>query len=161
MLLQPRRYTYKTRHKKRSQSNFNLRRLLYGTTGLCVLQSFRFTGKQIFRFYIFLKKSTRKTDKTKRFFWFNTFPHLPLTRKAKGVRMGKGTGKLHSWYTNIRAGTMLVEFTNLRSGRAKYFINQTRFKLPVPIKFFSKRTKNIKVNGSNRINISTEPFYLN
>ena len=96
MLLQPRRYTYKTRHKKRSQKTFKGQSLHYGTTGIRTLQSFRFTGKQIFRFFIFLKKSSRKSDRTKRLFWLNAFPHLPLTRKAKGVRMGKGTGKLHS-----------------------------------------------------------------
>ena len=161
MLLQPRRYTYKTRHKKRSQKNFSIKKLTYGTTGVSALQSFRFTGKQIFRFYIFLKKSSRKSDRTKRYFWFNVFPHLPLTRKAKGVRMGKGTGKLHSWFTNVRAGTIVVEFANLRSGRAKYFMNQIRFKLAVPVKILVKQSKSVRIQGGSSTNIAVEPFYLN
>jgi len=160
MLLQPRRYTYKTRHKKRSQKTFKGQTLHYGTTGIRTLQPFRFTGKQIFRFFIFLKKSSRKSDRTKRLFWLNAFPHLPLTRKAKGVRMGKGTGKLHSWFTTVRAGTVLVEFANLRSGRAKHFMNQIRFKLAIPTTVVTTQTKNIKVAGGNATNTSTQPFYL-
>ena len=128
--------------------------------GVVVLQPFRFTGKQIFRLFIFLKKSSRKSDKTKRLFWLNAFPHLPLTRKAKGVRMGKGTGKLHSWFTNVRGGTTLVEFANLRSGRAQYFMTQISFKLAVPITTLSRDTKRIKVAGATTTNLSSQPFYL-
>ena len=160
MLLQPRRFTYKTRHKKRSQKAFRGQNLRYGTTGILTLQSFRFTGKQIFRLFIFLKKSSRKSDKTKRLFWLNAFPHLPLTRKAKGVRMGKGTGKLHSWFTIVRPGAVLVEFANLRSGRAKYFMNQIKFKLAIPTTVVTSQTKNIKLAGSRTTNTATQPFYL-
>jgi ribosomal protein L16/L10AE len=43
-----------------------------------------------------LKKAIRKPDHTRRQVWFNTFPHLPLTKKPKGMRMGKGIGKLNA-----------------------------------------------------------------
>ena len=42
----------------------------------------------------FLKKSSRKFDKTLRYMWFHVFPHIPITRKVEGSRMGKGKGKL-------------------------------------------------------------------
>ena len=74
--------------------------------------------------------------------------------------MGKGTGKLHSWFTPVRAGTILVEFANLRSGRAKHFMNQVRFKLAVPTMVTTTQTKNVKVAGGNATNTSTQPFYL-
>jgi ribosomal protein L16/L10AE len=54
------------------------------------------SSKQIFRLKVFLKKAVRKPDITKRLVWFNAFPHMPLTKKPKGMRMGKGAGKLNA-----------------------------------------------------------------
>ena len=48
----------------------------------------------MFRYKLFLKKAARRTDKTLRKVWFYVFPHLPITRKVAGSRMGKGKGKL-------------------------------------------------------------------
>jgi ribosomal protein L16/L10AE len=62
------------------------------------------------------------------------FPHLPLTRKPKGVRMGKGKGKLECWFTNISPGSVLIEFKNLRKGRSSFFMKQMTHKLGVPTK---------------------------
>lgn len=106
-------------------------KLLYGQFGLKTLQPLRLNNKQIFRYKIFLKKSVRKADKTGRRLWVNTFPHLPLTRKVSGSRMGKGKGKLSNWVSNIRAGINIVELRNLRTGRAYYFLNQIMYRLPV------------------------------
>jgi len=54
------------------------------------------SARQIYRFKTFLKKAVRKPDITRRSVRFNTFPHLPLTKKPKGQRMGKGAGKLNA-----------------------------------------------------------------
>ena len=43
-----------------------------------------------------LKKAVKKPERTKRLIWFNVFPHMPLTKKPKGMRMGKGAGRLNS-----------------------------------------------------------------
>ena len=95
MLLRPRRYNYKNIQKKRKYiTNIN-RELIFGQCGLQLLQPLRLTNKHISRFKIFFKKGSRKTDKTLRFCWFNVFPHLPLTKKVIGSRMGKGKGKLY------------------------------------------------------------------
>jgi len=45
--------------------------------------------------------------------------------------MGKGTGKLAAWATELPSGLNIFEFKNLRYGRAVYFIKQIQFKLPV------------------------------
>jgi large subunit ribosomal protein L16 len=76
-----------------------------------------------------LKRSMKKSDKTRRQMWFNAFPHLPLSKKPTGLRMGKGKGKLSCWFTNIRGGIVLVEFKNLRLGRSLYYIKQLQHKL--------------------------------
>jgi large subunit ribosomal protein L16 len=138
MLLQPRNFKFKRKQKKRVFRNFqlNFNKLNYGNMGLLILNSLFLTANQLFRFKLFLKRSSRKGDYTRRQFWFFVFPHLPLTRKANGVRMGKGKGKLECWFTTVRAGTLLLQFKNLRHGRATFFFKQLTHKLGIPTKAF-------------------------
>ena len=66
----------------------------YGTMGLIINRPIQISAKRIFRLKLSVKRSARKSDITKRAFWMSIFPHLPLSRKTKGMRMGKGAGKL-------------------------------------------------------------------
>jgi len=92
------------------------------------------TSKNLFRLKLFLKRASKKPDYTRRFVWINAFPHLPLTKKPTGTRMGKGKGKLECWYTHVHAGVSLFEFKNLRVGRSFYFNKQLGHKLGVNLK---------------------------
>ena len=67
MLLRPRKFFYKNFQKKRSFTFFKRLKLSYGIAGLYLLQPLKLTSKQIFKYKLFLKKSTRKSDKTLRF----------------------------------------------------------------------------------------------
>lgn len=134
-MLQPRRFKYKVKQKNRSFRAFNVNsQLTFGTTGLMLLRPTQLTAKTLARFKLFLKKAVRKVDKTRRFLWFHAFPHIPLTKKPDGLRMGKGKGKLACWSSTIRGGTTLFEFKNLRYGRALFFMKQLTHKLGVPTK---------------------------
>lgn len=139
MLLQPRNFTYKKKQKNRTLLNFNnsylSKKLNYGGAGLMLLKPIHLTSNQLFRFKLFLKRSMKKSDQTRRFIWFLAFPHLPLTRKPNGIRMGKGKGKLECWFTNISGGTIFLEFKNLRKGRSSFFMKQMTHKLGIPTKF--------------------------
>jgi large subunit ribosomal protein L16 len=94
MLLRPRKFIHKSLHKKRRIINFRKSNLSYGQFGLQILQPLWVNNKQVFRYKLFLKKAAKRADKTSRKVWFNLFPHIPLTRKTEGSRMGKGKGKL-------------------------------------------------------------------
>ena len=83
----------------------------------------------MFRFKLFIKKGSRRSDKTRRKAWLSAFPHLPITKKIAGSRMGKGKGKLKDWGTMLPAGVNIIEFRNLRFGRAKYFLKQMQYKI--------------------------------
>lgn len=153
MLLQPRKYTYKTRQKKRSFNFFTSKNLVYGDFGLKITKPLRLNSRQIFKFTIFLKKSVKKSSTTKRFFWLKAFPHLPLTRKPKGMRMGKGSGKLHIWFSFLPAGMVFLEFKNLRFGRCFYFSKQLSLKLPVSTTLIYKPTKRFTLSRCNFFNL--------
>lgn len=133
MLLQPKNFKSKKRQKKRSLLNFNYNyKLKFGNVGLLLTRPVSLTSTHLSKLKLFLKRATRRGDKTKRKLWFNLFPHLPLTKKPANVRMGKGKGKLKIWFTNVRGGTVLFEYKNLRYGRSVYFFRQASFKLGVP-----------------------------
>ena len=98
MLLRPRKFEYKNTFKKRTilKPSFLVKSLKFGTQGLIPVSNVVLTAQKMFRMNLLLKKSARRSDKTFRKLWFNAFPHLPLTKKVVGARMGKGKGKLHS-----------------------------------------------------------------
>ena len=56
--------------------------------------------------------------------------------------MGKGVGKLYAWSSQLAGGINILEFKNLRHGRAKYFFKQLRNRLPT-------QTKNVFSLGSS------------
>lgn len=144
MLLQPRHFKFKRKQKNRKSFTYKINHnfLQFGSAGLLLLQPVHLTSNHLFRFKLFLKRASRKSDYTKRFVWFHAFPHLPLTKKPTGTRMGKGKGKLECWFTNVTNGTIIVEFRNLRLGRSKYFMKQLTHKLGVSTKFiFNIKTK--------------------
>ena len=92
--MRPRKFIYKSKYKNRSLKFSKNSKLSFGCAGLLLLQPIKLNSKQLFRYKLFLKKSSRRSDRTLRSSWFNLFPHIPISRKVKGARMGKGKGKL-------------------------------------------------------------------
>jgi len=133
--------------------------LSYGDFGVRIMSPLRLSAKQIFRLKIFLKKAVRKSDITRRRVWFSAFPHLPLTKKPKGLRMGKGAGKLSSWTTQLRGGVNLIEFKNLRFGRALYFYKQVKHKLPVPTTYMIPDNRTVKLAHLRKVNVTLRTFW--
>jgi len=134
MILQPRTYRWRAlqktrvfRHYKPATNTF----LTLGDFGVIAARPTRLVAARVARLRLFLKRTVHNPDRTHRAFWFNCFPHLPLTKKATGLRMGKGKGKLDRWFTNIRSGTTLLRFQNLRPGRFRYYARQVTSKLGI------------------------------
>ena len=160
MLLQPRKVKYKFRHKRRRLVVFQKNLFAYGNVALVLLSPLRVSSKTFFRLKLFLKRSTKKPDITRRLVWLALFPHLPLSKKSKGMRMGKGVGKLSTWYALVPGGTFLLEFKNLRKGRATYYAQQVASRLPVPTQLqIDGSHMHVRLIGSYRVHYSILPFY--
>lgn len=159
ILLQPRKFKRKTKQKNRTVHKWAFNTLTYGDCGLKTLQPLRMSSRQIFRLKVFLKKATRKSDFTHRLSWFNTFPHMPLTKKPKGMRMGKGAGKLNAWQIQMRGGVFVLEFKNLRPGRAIHFFKKVATKLPTPVKIQFQASKYIQLSGIRSCNPFVRAYY--
>lgn len=68
MMLQPRKFKYKSRQKNRSATVPSVTKMVYGDMALVLLKPFRISAKRIFRLRLFLKRSARKSDFTNRAF---------------------------------------------------------------------------------------------
>ena len=108
--------------------------LCFGMMGLKILTPLFINSKQIFKYVLYLKRSSRKTTKTKRNYWLQAFPNMPLTKKANGLRMGKGKGKRILWYTIVTSGTILIELKNARFGRMLWYLKHFSFFLNAKLK---------------------------
>lgn len=160
ILLQPRKFSFKNKQKKRSVLKWNLTSLLnYGDCGIRANRPLRMSSRQIFRMKVTLKKAIRKPDHTRRYVWFNTFPHMPLTKKPKGMRMGKGIGKLNAWQSQLKGNSFIFEFKNLRPGRAVKFFNKLRVKFPIPTTVLFKSYRRALYCSQRRVNPRLKSFW--
>ena len=159
MSLRPRKFIFKNRHKSRSVIDYKKSDLSFGHFGLRILQPLWVNSKQVFRYKLFIKKAVKRADKTSRKVWFNLFPHLPLTRKVEGSRMGKGKGKLAGWVAQLSPGVNMFEFKNLRPGRAKYYFQQIQHRLPVRAHLIRMSVIKVPLIWTESIKISHENFW--
>jgi large subunit ribosomal protein L16 len=141
LLIRPRKFKYKNISKRRFFRLPSYPKLNFGQIGLLLLQPLRLNSRQMGRFKIFLKRSSKRGDKTLRKVWFNLFPHVPISRKVAGSRMGKGKGKLAGWSSEVPAGLYITEVKNLRYGRSIYFLKQMGWRLATKTRINANRNK--------------------
>jgi len=103
----------------------------FGEYGIYSLQSLRVTAKQLESARMAILKTVgRKGLKI----WMLAFPHIPVTKKALGVRMGKGKGSVSYFVAHVRAGKVIIEFNCLSENAAKLACKQVSYVLPIKVK---------------------------
>lgn len=139
MLLRPNRMKFRKSHKnlravlpRYPTEPVPIPKLSFGNYGIYSVESLRITAAQIesARMSI-LKEVGRKGLKI----WVRVFPHIPVTKKALGVRMGKGKGSVDHFVANLRAGSLVFEFNCPTESIARLAFRQVSYKLPVKVKF--------------------------
>ncbi|HUS58035.1 MAG TPA: 50S ribosomal protein L16 [Planctomycetota bacterium] len=71
--------------------------------------------------------------------WIRIFPHKPVSKKPAETRMGKGKGEVELWVACVKPGTILYEVGGLPETVAKDALVRTAHKLPVKVRFVSRR----------------------
>ena len=118
----------------------------FGAYGIYSKESLRITAAQIESARMSILKTVgRKGLKI----WTCIFPHIPVTKKALGTRMGKGKGAVDHFVAHLRAGKMVFEFNCPTENLAKKAYIQVNHKLPVQTKLVKGNTqqKNIETNN--------------
>ena len=101
----------------------------YRQHGLYALQPVRMTAAQIEAGRLALIRTAGKKEAQ---VVVRVFPHIPVTKKALGTRMGGGKGAVDHFVAFVRAGTMLYEFNSKDFGKQTQ--RAVQFKLPIKIK---------------------------
>lgn len=137
MQLFPIKTKYKKQHRRRRQlfqieNNYNYP--LKNTAAIKAISSFRLLSSQIEASRKVIAKYIRKRFKNK--LRFCVFPDLPITKKASGVRMGKGKGNVDYWCLPIKQGRILFEINKIIIPKSIIFkaFSLIKYKLPGLIK---------------------------
>ena len=73
--------------------------------------------------------------------------------------MGKGKGKVYTWVVNLPPGFNIIEFKNLRPGRAKYFLKEMQFRLKTRTKVIFYHNVNMKLIITKSRTFKFESFW--
>jgi len=94
------------------------------------LQFGRISAKQLQSCSSVVNKKIKKLGK-----WQSKiFPHFPITKKPKEVRMGKGKGFIDSWACKISPGCSLFEISGAKKENSFLALRLAGCKLPLKIK---------------------------
>ncbi|MDR2760298.1 MAG: 50S ribosomal protein L16 [Rickettsiales bacterium] len=109
--------------------------LAFGNFGLKALGAGRLKSNQIEAARRCLSRTMKRAGKV----WIRVFPHIPVTEKAIGTRMGKGKGAVDYWMCRVKPGLILFEVDGVADSVATEALEQSANKL-------SFRTKIVKLN---------------
>lgn len=70
--------------------------------------------------------------------WIRIFPHIPVSRKAMGTKMGGGKGSPEFFVARVYPGTILFEMDGVSEEVAREALRLAAHKLPVKTKFLVK-----------------------
>ncbi|MDB5165624.1 MAG: rplP [Candidatus Saccharibacteria bacterium] len=70
--------------------------------------------------------------------WIRIFPHIPVTRKPLGLKMGGGKGNPEFFVAKVKAGTVLFEMKGVTEEVAREAMRLAAHKLPVRTKFIKR-----------------------
>ncbi len=69
--------------------------------------------------------------------WIRIFPHIPVTKKPVGLKMGGGKGAPEYFVAKVRKGTILFEMQGVSEEVAREAMRLAAHKLPVKTRFIT------------------------
>lgn len=70
--------------------------------------------------------------------WIRIFPHIPVTRKPVGLKMGMGKGNPEFFAAKVKEGTVMFEMNGVSEEAAREAMRLASHKLPVKCKFIKR-----------------------
>lgn len=67
--------------------------------------------------------------------WIRIYPHIPVTRKPVGLKMGQGKGNPEFFAAKVKAGRVMFEMKGVDQATAREAMRLAGHKLPVKTKF--------------------------
>ena len=114
-----------------------------GQYGLMAKEGAWITANQIEAARVAMTRYMKRGGKV----WINIFPHMPLTKKSIGTRMGKGKGAVEAWVAVVKEGKILFEIAGVDEATAREALRLASHKLPIKTKFVIKEESGEKNEG--------------
>ena len=114
-----------------------------GEYGLMAKEGAWITSNQIEAARVAMTRYMKRGGKV----WINIFPHMPLTKKSIGTRMGKGKGAVEAWVAVVKEGKILFEVSGVDEATAREALRLASHKLPIKTKFVIKEESGEKNEG--------------
>lgn len=108
--------------------------IAFGDYALQSMGSDRITSRQIESSRQAMTRYVKRGGKI----WIRIFPHLPVTRKALGLKMGGGKGSPEFFVARVRPGTVLFEMQGVSEEVAREAMRLASHKLPVKTRFIMR-----------------------
>ena len=107
-----------------------------GQFGLMAMEGAWITANQIEAARVAMTRYMKRGGKV----FINIFPHMPLTKKSIGTRMGKGKGAVEAWVAVVKEGKILFEISGVDEATAREALRLASHKLPITTKFVTKES---------------------
>ena len=114
-----------------------------GEYGLMAKEGAWITSNQIEAARVAMTRYMKRGGKV----FINIFPHMPLTKKSIGTRMGKGKGAVEAWVAVVKEGKILFEIAGVDEATAREALRLASHKLPIKTKFVIKEESGEKNEG--------------
>lgn len=106
----------------------------FGDYGLQSLDNERITSRQIESARQAMTRYIKRGGKI----WIRIFPHVPVTKKALGLKMGGGKGNPEYYVAKVKTGTVLFEMKGVTEEIAREAMRLAGHKLPVKTRFVKR-----------------------
>ena len=106
----------------------------FGDYGLQSLDNERITSRQIEAARQAMTRHVKRGGKI----WIRIFPHIPVTRKPVGLKMGMGKGNPEFFAAKVKEGTVMFEMNGVSEEVAREAMRLASHKLPVKCKFIKR-----------------------
>lgn len=131
-----------TQFKKRRKGKINLKRstnkLYFGTIGICILENYFFSEKQL----LVLEKALLKILKpNKGSLWRCRSLNFFKSKKPIEVRMGKGKSALDYYCIKLKKNTVLFEIEGVNYIKFSKILYKIQYKFATPIYIFHNQNK--------------------
>jgi large subunit ribosomal protein L16 len=132
MLRIPKRSKFRKRFKgvRKGQDrmkNGEVTPLTHGEYGLRARELGRISARQLEAARRTRRHHRNRTGQVRR----KVFPDVPVTKKPREIRMGKGKGNVEYWATTVRPGTRRFEVRNVEEELARKALECAGKKLPI------------------------------
>lgn len=105
------------------------RDLISGDFGYVVLENHILNKKNLESGRVLIRRELKK----KAFLFVRPKFTIPVTKKANGVRMGKGKGPIHEYISFLKVDTCLYEMKKVQLANALKILKKLSYKFGVPL----------------------------